>query len=179
MSRLLQDGCDRLGEGTSCKTESRGSAEAAISLTHTPSNSMTAEVMRPPKRGRRGLWDVQHQPLDTAAGAGERCLSSVAFIWVRVCYLLSILLMLHYTYNILYIIMQCPLSLCRWSTRKEVTFLPNNIIPGCRIYSVGSLCESLSLPDASCVDKMFFVHLNQVLQLRWWKVSHLYKYMAF
>lgn len=47
-----------------------------------------------------------------------------------------------------------------------------------RIYSAGSLCESLSLPDASCVDKSF-VHSNQVLQLWWWKVSHLYKYMAF
>lgn len=116
-----------------------------------------------------------------ASGHHSWCMGTLPFlwVWVSVCYLVSILVMLHYTYNLLYIIMQCPLSLCQWSTRKEVTFLPNNIIPGYRIYSGGSLCESLLLPDASCVDKTFFVHLNQVLQLRWWKVSHLYKYMAF
>lgn len=55
MSRLPQDGCNRLEKGTSCKTESSGSATAAVSLTHTASNSMTAEVMKPPMRGRQGL----------------------------------------------------------------------------------------------------------------------------
>lgn len=56
MSWLLQDGCNRLELGKGCKEKSSGRSDAAaISLTRTASNSVTAEVMRPLKRGRWGL----------------------------------------------------------------------------------------------------------------------------